>query len=235
MLLLKPKPNIDLPDYIVIKHSTRAKRLALRLDAQKRVFNLVIPKRVSIKAAVRFAEEHDSWMMEKLAELPAPIPYEDGMILPLFGEDVRVKIFYDSTLKITSITLKKNELSVSTNKEDPTSRIERYLKKIVKEELTKLSRDKAAQIDKTINTISIRDTKSRWGSCSEDNNLSYSWRLIFAPTAAFDYVVAHEVAHLQHLDHSRAFWALCRELSDDFVEGQYWMQEHGHELMRYGA
>ena len=85
-----------------------------------------------------------------------------------------------------------------------------------------------------INKVSVRDTKSRWGSCSVDDNLSYSWRLIFAPPAALDYVVAHEVAHLHHHDHSKAFWNLCRELSDNYLEGQYWMKAHGGELMRYG-
>jgi hypothetical protein len=79
----------------------------------------------------------------------------------------------------------------------------------------------------------VREKKSRWGSCSSDDHLSYSWRLIFAPPAALDYVVAHEVAHLVHMNHSKAFWNLCRSLSHDFVNGQYWMKNHGHELMRY--
>ena len=109
------------------------------------------------------------------------------------------------------------------------------MKRIAKKELTALAQQKAAEIGETIEKISVRDTKSRWGSCSSDGNLSFSWRLMFAPTEAFDYVVAHEVAHLVHMDHSRSFWNLCRDLSEDFIEGQYWMREHGHELMRYGA
>ena len=233
-MLLK-KVETTLPSYIVVKHSKRARRLALRLDTKDRVFHLVIPPRTSMRSAVRFAEEHDSWMVEKLAELPAPIPYAHDTFIPILGQDTRINIRYDSTLKITSIKLINNELLVSTNKEDPSSRIERFLKKQAKEKLTLLSREKAAQIDKTIKSVTIRDTKSRWGSCSEEDNLNYSWRLIFAPWEAFDYVVAHEVAHLEHLDHSKAFWALCRELSEDYFEGEFWMREHGHELMRYGA
>lgn len=223
------------PPYVSLKRSKRARRLALRLDPKDRVFHLVVPAGMSLKRAQRFAEEHDRWMQDRLLDLPEPVPFEDGSILPIFGQNRRIHIFYDEGLRTTSINLKYQELIVTTNKEDPTARIERALKKKAREELLKLSREKAALIGKNVTAVSTRDTKSRWGSCSSDGSLSYSWRLIFAPYEALDYVVAHEVAHLRHMDHSRSFWSLCRELSDDFLEGQYWMQENGHELMRYGA
>ena len=223
------------PPYITLKRSKRARRLALRLDPKDRTFHLVIPSGTSLKRAQRFAEEHDSWMVDRLGELPEPVPFQDGSVLPILGQDRHIHIFYDESLRNTSITLKFKELIVTTNKEDPTARIERYLKKYAKKELLALSQEKAAEIGQTVKGVTVRDTKSRWGSCSTDGNLSYSWRLIFAPKESFDYVVAHEVAHLQHMDHSPAFWNVCRRLSDDFIEGQYWIQEHGHELMRYGA
>jgi len=223
------------PPYVTLKRSKRARRLALRLDPKDRIFHLVVPSGISLKKAQRFAEEHDRWMQDKLLDLPDPVPFEDGTILPIFGQNRRIHIFYDSTLRATSINLKYQELIVTTNQEDPTARIERSLKKQAREKLLALSQKKADVIGKRIKGVSTRDTKSRWGSCSSDGNLSYSWRLIFAPYEALDYVVAHEVAHLRHMDHSRAFWSLCRDLSDDFLEGQYWMHENGHELMRYGA
>ena len=229
------KRDTHFPPYVSLKRSKRARRLALRLDPKERVFHLVIPNGMSLKKAQRFAEEHDNWMQDALMDLPDPVPFEDGSVLPILGQDRRIHIFYDDTLRTTSITLKYKELIVTTNREDPSKRIERYLKKLAKEELSALAREKAAIIGEKINSVTTRDTKSRWGSCSTDNNLSFSWRLIFAPIEAFDYVVGHEVAHLKHMDHSRKFWTLCRSLSDDFVEGQYWMREHGHELMRYGA
>lgn len=229
------KRSDTLPPYVTLKRSKRARRLALRLDPKDRVFHLVVPTGISLKRAERFAEEHDRWMQDKLMELPEPVGFEDGSVVPILGQNRRIHIFYDDTLRTTSITLKCHELIVTTNKEDPTARIERSLKDIARKELTKLSREKAALIGKRVKAVSARDTKSRWGSCSSDGNLSFSWRLIFAPSYAFDYVVAHEVAHLKHLDHSTAFWNVCRDLSDDFLEGEYWMREHGHELMRYGA
>ncbi len=223
------------PPYVTLKRSKRARRLALRLDPKDRTFHLVVPARMSLKKAERFAEEHDSWMVDKLMELPEPVPFEYGTVLPILGKNRRIHIFYDKTLRKTFIDLKDKELLVTTNKEDPSGRIERHLKKLAKEELHELAIEKAAMIRKTVKTVSTRDTKSRWGSCSSDGNLSFSWRLLFAPYEALDYVVAHEVAHLKYMDHSNNFWHLCRDLSEDFFEGEYWMREHGHELMRYGV
>jgi predicted metal-dependent hydrolase len=225
----------DLPSYVKVKKSPRAKRLALRLSPKERVFHLVVPRGMSLSRATAFAEEHDRWMKERLRDLPRAVRYKTGAVIPIMGRCRTLKIIYSKNLKTTEILLKHNELLVFTNLEDPTPRILRFFKKLAKDELTKLSIEKAKRINKKVRNVSVRDTKSRWGSCSQDGRLSYSWRLIFAPSAAFDYVVAHEVAHLKHLDHGDNFWALCRRLSDEYLDGHFWMQNNGQELMRYGA
>lgn len=226
---------MGLPSHICVKRSTRARRMALRLDPKDRVFHLVVPNGVSLRRAEAFAEGHEDWMQEQLQGLPDPIAFDHGTYIPIFGKRTLIKIYYEPDAKRTDVILEGGILYVHSNKPDPTPRIIRFLKNLVKEELIILSESKAASIRKRVASISVRDTKSRWGSCSSDGQLSYSWRLIFAPYEALDYVVAHEVAHLQHLDHSKAFWKLCRGLSDNFIEGQYWMRNNGHELMRYGA
>jgi predicted metal-dependent hydrolase len=104
---------------------------------------------------------------------------------------------------------------------------------LAKKELTKLSHNKAAQLNKRLVSVDVRDTSSRWGSCAEDGRINYSWRLIFAPWEAFDYVVAHECAHLVHMDHSPAFWHVCEDLSEDYSSGKTWMKRHSDELIRY--
>ncbi|MGB0718907.1 MAG: M48 family metallopeptidase [Bdellovibrionales bacterium] len=221
--------------HLKIKHSKRARRMALRLDPVERVFHLVVPRGISEKRALAFAQQHDAWMQERLSALPPPVRLEGGAVITLLGNRVTIKIHHVPDLHVTKIALEDSILHVRSNKDDPSARISRFLKNFAKDELTVLAHEKAARIGKTVQSISVRDTKSRWGSCSHDGNLSFSWRLIFAPPEAFDYVVAHEVAHLRHLDHSKAFWTLCRDLSDNFVEGQYWMRNHGNELMRYGG
>jgi predicted metal-dependent hydrolase len=226
--------NPEFENHVVVRRSRRARRLALRLDPKKRIFNLVVPWGMSLRKAHKFAADYQGWMQEKLEELAPAIPFRHGTILPVFGENIRLNITYDISLKITSIKLINNEIIVFTNQENPAPRIARFLKKMALERFGALAREKAEKIGKTVKSVSVRDTRSRWGSCAEDGALCFSWRLIFAPPAVIDYIVAHEVAHLRHLDHSKAFWALCRELSDDFVEGQYWLDNHGQDLMRYG-
>ncbi|MCC6597304.1 MAG: M48 family metallopeptidase [Alphaproteobacteria bacterium] len=225
----------EFPAHVRVKRNTRARRMALRFDPKDRTFHLVLPPGTSMRRAHRFAEEHDKWMRENLRNLPKPIQFKNGAVIPVFGRERLVEVTYDKTSKTTSIELKSNKIKVLTNLKDPEARIQRFLKAAALEELEALSRQKARRIRQTLNNVSVRDTKSRWGSCNSDGNICYSWRLIFAPYEALDYVVAHEVAHLRHLDHSLDFWDLCRKLSDDYFEGHYWMYNHGSELMRYGA
>lgn len=216
------------------RQSKRARRVALRLDTKNRVMNLVIPAHMNLRKAEDFARRHEKWIQQRLADLPAPIRFVDGTVIPLLGGDKIIKITYSNTLKKTDISLKNNILSISTNKEDPTTRILRFLKNEAHATLDNLAREKGAIIGKTIDNVTVRDTKSRWGSCSSDGNISFSWRLIFAPWEAMDYVVAHEVAHLVHMNHSKAFWTQCAALCEDYNTGKKWMREHGNTLMRYG-
>ncbi len=208
--------------------------MALRLDSHERVVQLVVPKRASLDRAFDFARYNQSWIEHHIGNLPKIVLFRDGAILPLFGTEIKINIHYKKELKETTITLKKRVLSVYTNKRDPSARIKRFLYALAEEKITKIARRKAARIGKEITSIKVRDTKSRWGSCSEDRKLSFCWRLIFAPPEALDYVIAHEVAHLRHMDHGTAFWALTRKLSRKYEIGYTWMQAHGHELMRYG-
>lgn len=224
----------DFMEGVRIRISRRARRLALRLDAGARVVHLVVPHRMSLKKAYAFAHEHEAWIRERLSALPRAVSFDHGTVLPLLGRDVRIAVTFDETLKSTRIALTDGELRVHTNKPDPSARIHRFLVGLARKEITERVRKKCARTGKVFRSVQIRDTRSRWGSCGEDGRLSFSWRLIFAPPAALDYVVAHEVAHLSHLDHSRAFWSLCRSLSDDYLEGHHWMQANGAELMRYG-
>jgi len=228
------EPNA-LPKYVKVKKSPRARRLALRLDSKERIFNLVIPKGMTFREALAFAESYDSWMLEKLRALPRPINFRHGSVIPVLGRNRVIEVHYDRDLTSTSISLKSNKIVVQTNQRNPELRIRRFFRDLAAETLGVIASEKAARINREVLRLDIRDTKSRWGSCSEDGRMTLCWRLIFAPYEAYDYVVAHEVAHLVHMDHSNEFWALCRALSDDFIEGQYWMRNHGHELMRYGA
>ncbi|MGH1404426.1 MAG: M48 family metallopeptidase [Alphaproteobacteria bacterium] len=221
-------------DLVTVKRSKRAKRVALRLDPIERVINLVVPHHMPLQKAYFFAQEHEEWVKKTLADLPQSIPFTDGTSLPVFGDSVTLHIHHDSLLKRTTLKQEDDSLYIKTYQDDPTSRIITHLKKIARGGLSDMASDKADAIDKTIKSITVRDTKSRWGSCSHEGDISFSWRLIFAPYTAIDYVVAHEVAHMIHMDHSRDFWALCEQLCINYTEGKIWMKQNGNSLMQYG-
>ena len=91
----------------------------------------------------------------------------------------------------------------------------------------------AAQVDRPVTAVSLRDTRSRWGSCTSEGKLMLSWRLVFAPPKVFDYVIAHEVAHLVEMNHSRAFWAIVEGLRPDYRDAKDWLKSDGPDLHRY--
>lgn len=217
-----------------VKRSKKAKRVALRLDPVERVINLVVPQKMTLKRAYSFAKDHEDWVISTLNKLPQPIPFDHGTALPIFGDTVRLDITIDKTLKRTKIKQHDDVLEVKTYQDDPTNRITTHIRSIAKTGLADIASDKAGMIGKDVLSVRIGDTKSRWGSCSQDKKITFSWRLIFAPYAAIDYVVAHEVAHMVHMDHSKDFWLLCEKLCSDYNTGKSWMKANGNSLMSYG-
>lgn len=155
-------------------------------------------------------------------------PLENG-ILPIEGIDRR--IVHEQAPGV-QIDLLFDTLLVRCRPERLPRAIQRFLKQHAEKIIAPLAREKAKQIGKSVADIGFRDTTSRWGSCSSDGKLSFSWRLIFAPIEVIDYVVAHEVAHLAHFDHSPAFWALCRDLSKDYTSGKHWLKLNGQQLQQ---
>ena len=93
--------------------------------------------------------------------------------------------------------------------------------------------DYAARLGKGYTRLTLRDTRSRWGSCTSDGGLMFSWRLIMAPPSVLDYVAAHEVAHLAQMNHSPAFWAEVTRIYGDFDPPRQWLRTHGADLHRY--
>lgn len=221
-------------DLVIVKRSKKARRVTLRLDPVERVVNLVIPHRMPLKTAYKFARQHEDWVRKTLDKLPEKVAFTHGTIIPVFGDQVRLDIEIDPTRKRTVLKQYDDVLSVKTYQTDVTSRITIHLKKVARAGLSDIASEKADMIGKQIKAVSIRDTKSRWGSCSQDCNMSFSWRLMFAPYGAIDYVVAHEVAHLIHMNHGLKFWNLCEELSFDYKNGRRWIKQNGNSLMSYG-
>jgi len=209
----------------------RARRITLRLNAAGDGVALVLPRRTPVHEAITFAERNAGWILKHLAKVPARIAFTDGAVIPVLGEDH--VIAHDAVARC-GVSREAGVLRVAGQPEHLARRVTDYLKREARAEIGTRAREKAARVERRVGRLSLRDTRSRWGSCNSDGDLNFSWRLILAPEAVLDYVVAHEVAHMVHLNHSKRFWKLAGTLSQDMDAAKAWLTRHGAQLWRYG-
>jgi predicted metal-dependent hydrolase len=218
---------------VTFVRSARARRVSLRVDSAHRRVLLTAPLRMARATAVGFAEAQAGWIAARLKRLPERRPFVDGAEVPLFGEPLRLRHRSD---RRGAVWREGSEIHVAGQAEHLPRRLRDWLTAELRRRLVPLVQAKAQRVERAVKRITVRDSRSRWGSCGPDGGLSFSWRLVFAPPEVLDYLVAHEVAHLVHLNHSPRFWALARDLCDGPMEPpQAWLKAHGEILMQYGA
>lgn len=216
---------------LVFQPNKRARRIILRLDHGEGRIVVVLPKRATIEQGRRFALLNRAWIRDRLDLLPEPVPFRPGRSIPYLGSSHRIR---HCPAGAAGVWLAGKTICVSGRREQLTGRLRDWMKQQARREIERRAAAKAEKIGKRIRSIAIRDPRSRWGSCSPDGKLSFSWRLVFAPRSVIDYVVAHEVAHLRELNHSRRFWKLTAELTGDVDAARAWLDHHGLTLQRYG-
>ena len=135
-----------------------------------------------------------------------------------------------------TVWLESGEIHVAGRPEHLPRRLRDWLIAQMRLQIEPLVLQKATRVERRVKRITLRDNRSRWGSCGPDGSMSFSWRLVFAPPVVLDYLVAHEVAHLVHHNHGDRFWALARELCDGSMdEAHAWLRRYGETLLQYGA
>lgn len=213
---------------LVFKTHRLAKRIKLRFDAQKQCGVLTLPPGVSEKKARKFAEEHQQWLQDQRCKTPPALRLNDGQIIPYRGQDCRI---IHQPEKPARVVFQQDELLVGGPSQGLGMRIMNALKKHARVRIEESVFRLAPQVGAEPKRIQIRDTKSRWGSCSSSRNISFSWRLILAPPEILDYVVAHELAHLIEMNHSEDFWHIVERVIPHWKISRRWLKTHGTELM----
>ena len=223
---------LDLGAPLSIRVNPRARRLLLRIDAAARTIELVLPQGIPAEHGLRVLDAQRGWIAARLDALPRTVPFTEGAVVPVFGVPHRIRRVDDPTAP--PVEINDGEIRVRGEPAHLSRRVRDHLAHLVAGELARRARAYAARIDKPVVRVTVRDTKSRWGSCSSTGNLSFSWRLVFAPEDVVDYVVAHEVAHLAEMNHGPRFWKLVRSLTPDTVTPRAWLKRHRSELLSYG-
>lgn len=223
--------------YLVrMRRHRQARRYTLRIHAATREVILTMPPRGSLKEAKEFAQKHGGWIAARLHRLPVAAPFSHGAIVPLRGLEHR--IVHRPGVRGTVWTEKTDSgarlICVAGDAPHVDRRVSDFLHREALRDLEAASREAAAKIGVTVRRISVRDQSSRWGSCSTTGVLSYSWRLILAPSFVLEYLAIHEVAHLVEMNHSPRFWRLVNRLCPDAQRAKVWLDVHGTDLHRYG-
>ena len=211
------------PIEVRLKRNSRAKRLTLRLSRTDGKATLTLPTRASLREAEGFAERQEGWLRAQISKLPERAELLDGGRLPFRGVDLEI-----ATTTGRSIRVERNKILVGGKHSG--ARLQAFVKIEARNALVPAVEKYASKINRPFNRITLRDTRSRWGSCSAEGNLMFSWRLVMAPPAVLDYVAAHEVAHLVEMNHSRAFWDVMHTLMPDYQNHRNWLREHGAKL-----
>jgi predicted metal-dependent hydrolase len=215
----------DPPISITLRRSARAQRFSLRVAQADGRVTLSLPARARESDALDFARAQEAWLRAALAKMPQGLDVVLGGKVPVEG----------ALLTITagqgrSVRIQDGALIVPGDSDRTSARIAAYLKVRARDRLAAASDLYAGQIGRKVTQISLRDTRSRWGSCTSTGALMYNWRLIMAPPAVLDYVAAHEVAHMIEMNHAPAFWDVVARLYPGWRTQRAWLKRHGGQL-----
>lgn len=224
------KHHDELIPILVRKHA-KSRRMVLRYVPRTHAISLTLPRYVSLRQGLSFVETKRDWLAAQMQRRRQGVPFSEGQVIPLLGKEYRIVHAPGRGV----VRISEDELLVPGDAQFMARRVRDFVIAQARAEITRLAHIYAKQLaTKPIRKITLRDTGSHWGSCNNSGNLSFSWRLAFAPYEVLDYVVCHEVAHLLHLNHSEKFWKCVAQICPDFTTHRAWLKRHGDTLYFYG-
>ena len=221
---------------VLVRRQPRAKRIILRLPQGEARAVVSVPPGVALAEGLAFAKCRAAWIARHLGRRGEAVPFAHGAVIPFRGEEhmiVHVPGRRGAVWREEAAGVRR--LCVTGAEEHLPRRLTDWLKQQARQELLKSCRKYAAAMGTRFSRLSVRDQKSRWGSCSSKGALSFSWRVILAPDFVLDYLAAHEVAHLLEMNHSPRFWRLVAAHCPHWREAEAWLKEHGARLHLIGA
>jgi predicted metal-dependent hydrolase len=222
--ILPGEPPVEL----TLRRSGQARRYSLRVSRLDGRVTLSLPTWAPEAEALAFAAARADWIRRVLGRAAPPARIVHGGTVPFEGRVLTIE-----AAAIRAPRIDETRLLVPSDPSALGTRVATFLKFAARQRLHAATERHAAALGRPFGRITLRDTRSRWGSCAADGSLMYSWRLIMAPPEVLDYVAAHEVAHLARMDHSPAFWAVVARLMPGYEPQRRWLKRHGTTLHAY--
>lgn len=209
----------------------RARRYVLRLGHDG-VVRVTVPRGGSNAEARNVAHKHLAWLERQLAkrreEAGRDHTWRHGTRIWFRGEEVGLEVVEGDTVRW--IRFADASFAVDTTLADIRPAVERHLLKLAKAELPGRTRELASQHGFEVKSVTVRNQRSRWGSCSRQATISLNWRLVQMPSAVRDYIILHELAHLRVMNHSTKYWRVVAQLCPDYRAAEAWLKAHGKQL-----
>jgi predicted metal-dependent hydrolase len=219
------------PARVEWRRSPRARRVSLRIDPRIGTVVVTLPQRAARTAGMALLVSNADWVSERLAALPRAITFTDGAEIPLHGSPHRIR-HMPGTRGV--VWIQDGEIRVAGDPAFLPRRVADFLRSEARRSIAALVAEKSNLAKVKPARITLKDTSSRWGSCAANRNLAFSWRLVMAPRYVQDYVTAHEVAHLRHMNHGPQFWALVSQITPHTEAAMDWLKHKGMTLLRVG-
>jgi len=220
-----------------VRRSDRARRARIVVRAEG--VEVVVPRRASLRRVEPFVAEKRQWIERTLRRLReadkalAPVRLEDGGAVPYLGRPLDLRVKVEPGRARAGVRLRADVLEVAVGRpgaEPVRAALEAWYRRRARAEVAARLDVACRRAGRTYLRLAIRAQRTRWASCSSSGVMSFNWRLLLAPEAVLDYVVEHEVAHLDVADHSRRFWALLESRCPACREHERWLRRHGAAL-----
>lgn len=221
MAVLPGMPGVE----VTLRRSSRARRFSLRVSRHNGAVTLTLPLRARESEALNFLRAQEDWLREALTQLPPVSPIAHGGMIPVEGQNLLI-----TPAGGRGVRIEAGQILVPGDPAQVPARLQAWLRARARDRLAEAVDRHAAVLDRKATTISLRDTRTRWGSCSAEGRLMFSWRLIMAPPPVLDYVAAHEAAHLVEMNHSDRFWAVVGRLCPGWRTHRAWLRHEGAAL-----
>lgn len=228
-----PHGGASIPVTVTVRPNAR--RMILRIDRRSGAAALTVPRGTGRATAERFLANYSGWLDQRLRARPARIAFAPGAMIPVRGIPHRIehRLPFRGETRLGS-EAGENLLLVHGSAEQVAARVQRFLRGEASADLALAVTRRARDLGVNHGRISVKDTTSRWGSCSTAGDLSFSWRLILAPPEILDYLVVHELAHRLEMNHSVRYWRHVKRVLPDYGEAEAWLNRHGPGLHHYG-
>jgi len=220
-----------------VRRSERARHARVVVSPEGQV-EVVLPRRMALRHAEPLVAEKRRWIERTLrrfeaARAAAPVRLEDRGIVPYLGQELTLRVRVEPRRSRVNVARRGEALEVSVATPGPQAlrdALERWYRREARAEVEPRLDAATRRAGRGYRALSIRAQRTRWASCSSSGAMSFNWRLLLAPAAVLDYVVEHEVAHLEVPDHSARFWVLVERRCPDYRDHERWLRRHGASL-----